>query len=315
MNTLHNIDDILARHFSGEQLSADEQRQLDAYRENHADEYRSMAALLAAYGQEAAPMAVDTQAAWQKVEPRLVADTRRRPWLRRGRWLAAAALVLLVVGLAVLAYNRFGGATATLYANATEADMALRLPDGSQVVLAPASKIEYGVHGDGHRREVALTGKAAFDVSHNGADFVVTAGDVRVEVLGTAFTVDATVPDSTGVSVSHGRVQVSTATSAVVLTRGEQVGVAHGRMGSKGRVAGTAVPVHEFVFDDTPIHDAVERIGRDMDVSIAIASSVSATNRVTTRMQVTGPMQALRELSLLCGCRCDSVSPLQYRLY
>lgn len=67
----------------------------------------------------------------------------------------------------------------------------LRLPDGSQVWLNSASKIEYPDKFTGSTREIEISGEAFFDVISNPQMPMVvsTNKDFRVEVLGTKFNI------------------------------------------------------------------------------------------------------------------------------
>lgn len=67
----------------------------------------------------------------------------------------------------------------------------VRLPDGSQVWLNSASKIEYPDKFSGDTREVEISGEAFFDVISNPEMpmIVNTNKDFRVEVLGTKFNI------------------------------------------------------------------------------------------------------------------------------
>lgn len=315
MNTHTDIDDILARHFSGEPLSAHQQQALDDYIATHADEYRRVSKLMAEATAAPPTMEVDTRRAWQKVEARLDADRRPSLLQRLRPMLSVAASLLVVTVVGVLTYRHITHIDTLHYANSTQTDLRVQLPDGSAVVLSPMAAMTYEDHRHEQCRRVALQGKAFFDVSHNGAGFEVTAADVRVAVLGTSFTVDATRPAHTRVHVATGRVQVSTAAGSVVLAEGEETAVHEGRVGQKVSARDAAPKPHAFDFDETPIHEAVQRVAREMDVEITVDASVSAQNLVTTRMRITSPMQAVREFALLCGCRGDSVAPLRYRLH
>jgi transmembrane sensor len=79
------------------------------------------------------------------------------------------------------------------------------------------------VEEDTAQRVVArLTGSARFDVVSNPTrTFEVRSGDVRVRVLGTAFTVRQIEAGRTSVSVEHGRVQVAWLGGATLLTDGQ----------------------------------------------------------------------------------------------
>lgn len=60
------------------------------------------------------------------------------------------------------------------------------LTDGTRVWLNAASTLTYPTAFRGHQREVRLQGEAYFEVVHNaGQPFVVSVGDMKVDVLGT----------------------------------------------------------------------------------------------------------------------------------
>ncbi len=314
MNTPKDIDNILARHFSGESLLADEQTALADYQTTHAEEYRRVEALQRALTADDVTLNVDVEAAWQKVETCL-SEPQRRPLLRRlYPVLAVAASLLLLVGIGLRVF-RSVMPQARLYANNALTDTTVVLPDGSYVVLASSASMEYAENSAERHRTVTLKGKAFFDVRHDGRAFSVEAGNLRVDVLGTSFKVDVTDKACGRVSVSTGRVQVSTGRESMVLTRGEQVKVKDGRIGKKERTPEQPDEVVTFVFDAAPIREAVARVEKEMDVEIRVSPTVSSDNKVTTRMQITSPAQAVREFAMLCGCRYDSISPLRYILY
>jgi ferric-dicitrate binding protein FerR (iron transport regulator) len=66
------------------------------------------------------------------------------------------------------------------------------LPDGSKVWLNSHSKITYPRDYGVRERSLSLTGEAYFEVAKNtGKRFLVNAGDMQVEALGTSFNVKA----------------------------------------------------------------------------------------------------------------------------
>lgn len=68
----------------------------------------------------------------------------------------------------------------------------LLLPDGTEVWLNSASSIKYPVFFKGSERKVEITGEAYFEVAHNKSmPFRVTVNDMKIEVLGTHFNVNA----------------------------------------------------------------------------------------------------------------------------
>ena len=72
------------------------------------------------------------------------------------------------------------------------AEYSLQLADDTKVYLNAGSVLRYPVTATGEIREVYLSGEAFFEVSPNGdRKFIVHAGDIAVEVVGTAFNVNA----------------------------------------------------------------------------------------------------------------------------
>ncbi len=72
----------------------------------------------------------------------------------------------------------------------------LQLADGTQVFLNAESEFTYPVHFSATAREVELSGEAYFEVAPSQIPFIVRTRDLAVEVLGTAFNVNAY--DNTG---------------------------------------------------------------------------------------------------------------------
>jgi transmembrane sensor len=160
-------------------------------------------------------------AVWQALEtPRLQAvlersrttDNRARLASSRSRWMtpriAMAAGLLLSLGVGVwyvaehLVANNGSTFTTEVAEHKTE-----WLADGSRVDLGADSRLR--VRMTNARRDVVVTkGEAFFTVARDAArPFVVTAGEVRVVVLGTQFNVRRTA-GATVVTVREGSVRV-----------------------------------------------------------------------------------------------------------
>lgn len=179
---------------------------------------------------------------------------RRSPfrWPVRSSWAhgGAAALVMAIACTAFVAwYPRQPPPLYTKsFSTARGQQLALALPDGSQLRLDTASHGEVTLHRE--RREVRLTeGQAMFQVARDEArPFDVWAGALRITVLGTRFAVRYTAGDAgrVHVAVEEGHVRVvsaqPTGAAAIELNAGQQVdGDAGGRLGAVTAVAADGV--------------------------------------------------------------------------
>ncbi len=89
--------------------------------------------------------------------------------------------------------------------------LSVTLPDGSKVKLNSGSSVEYtNDYGKG-KREVILHGEAFFEVKKNtGQPFIVKAGDITTEVLGTSFNIN-NYPESPiiHIALAEGKIRIS----------------------------------------------------------------------------------------------------------
>lgn len=97
------------------------------------------------------------------------------------------------------------------------------LSDGTRVMLNANSKLEYPVSfSDTEVREVRLKGEAHFEVTKNPhCPFVVKAGEMQTQVLGTVFDVKAYRKDAPKVTLMEGKVKVSNADTEVEMRPGQ----------------------------------------------------------------------------------------------
>ncbi|MBV7533812.1 FecR family protein [Chitinophaga sp. sic0106] len=100
----------------------------------------------------------------------------------------------------------------------------LTLPDGSSVTLNASSQIRFPATFAKDKREVEVSGEAYFDIAQNAAaPFMVNAGDVKVQVLGTSFNLKAyTDEPNIATTLVSGAVKVSSPQKSVVLEPGQQ---------------------------------------------------------------------------------------------
>ena len=97
------------------------------------------------------------------------------------------------------------------------------LSDGTRVMLNANSMLEYPASfDDAEVREVRLKGEAHFEVTKNPhRPFVVKAGEMQTQVLGTVFDVKAYRKDAPKVTLMEGKVKVSNADTEVEMRPGQ----------------------------------------------------------------------------------------------
>ena len=247
--------------------------------------------------------------------------------LQRWWWIAAAS-VMLVGGLSWKLLSTFSDIPLVYKkqvvasrvplqekGNLQTTEQIIRLSDGSVVKLKPGSKLSYSDFS-GNQRVVYLDGEGYFDVAKNGAKpFVVYAGPIVVQVVGTSFNVSShTGKTISNVSVLSGRVKVFATekinesdsemeAQAVYLTPNQQVVFdASKSVFEKGLVA---EPVQlrrtgdakEFYFTNTAVNDILGELETAYGVTMRYNNSSFATCKVTAPL---GDLPLFRKLDIIC---------------
>lgn len=330
------FDRLLVRYFSG-QLNRDDRRWLDRWLSEGPDRMGELERLRYLWARSAVePMDVQVEGALARFKARARRDETAVPSVKRVRlalvasgrrlpWLAMAAGLAMVVGAGVWwrqatsPPNMAANALASrLYATARGQRDTVRLPDGTDVILAPSSMLEVPAGFGAGTRDVRLTGLAFFAVAKDSSrPFRVHGGGGIVQVLGTKFTVHAGTGNETiEVVVSEGRVAlrpVGTLDRAIpagpVLTRGDfghiaadgTVEIVHGvdlasRLGwVDGRLS----------FDRTPLPVVLRELETWFGVDFVIASRALRDARLTTKFDNDSLADMLRVLEAALGAKAD----------
>jgi transmembrane sensor len=217
----------------------------------------------------------------------------RQPW----RWrtpalLAAAAAVVLVIGGALVwrTLHPRGAGWQARYATAVGGMQRLLLPDGSRVVLGPASRLIVATgYGRGERR-LRLRGEAYFEVRHDAAHpFHVSTPAALVSDVGTTFTVATDEGEGTRVAVTSGAVKVTpTGRAATLLRAGDRAAVAGGRVDVQRGAAGAddvAWTQGRLVFRDAPLSEVATELRRWYGVVLRIDDPALAAKHLTADFQ------------------------------
>jgi len=153
-----------------------------------------------------------------KEKKHLTAKPVRRVYLQIAKIAAIFLLALLPVG----AYLYIDSLPKWVEITAGTEIKEIRLPDFSQITLAPHSSLKYDSRHFSEKRDVEMKGKAFFQIFHDaGHPFTVRNKWSRVKVLGTEFQVDGNSEEIIA-SVESGKVFFSSygKTEGITLTQG-----------------------------------------------------------------------------------------------
>jgi transmembrane sensor len=153
-----------------------------------------------------------------------IAHVRNMNFVRFAR-IAAVFILIALSSIWLFTYlNRPQEKTIIASAPTSEAT----LPDGSHVTLNNGSTIKYPSRFEKDKRKVSLQGEAYFEVTHDASHpFVISSGNVCIEVLGTSFYVNTNGPDGkVEVVLTSGKVAVyysDKPDQKVILAPGERI--------------------------------------------------------------------------------------------
>ncbi len=239
------------------------------------------------------------------IQPRGKAGSSSRGW--RVSVVVAGAVAVIGAGIAIrLRLEAFRPAALVReYATVSAQREMVTLGDGTQITLAPASRLRLAERYGVARRDVYLEGQAYFTVAHDPArPFVLHAGRATAEDLGTRFAVRAYGTDAVvRVAVTQGSVAVGGAAlrsgDAATIAAGGQVHVARGvDIG-----ADTAWTDGELRFENTPVSAALADFARWYDVEFRLTSSALPRTSLTGTFRAESLPEALTTLAAALGAR------------
>ncbi|UYQ95121.1 DUF4974 domain-containing protein [Chitinophaga horti] len=162
------------------------------------------------------------KAIWKSLRQKInVRD--RRPYLRMA---AAAATLLAVATTLYVTLNRSSTAiTWQTINNPGGKEVRITLPDNSVIQLNGGTTLQYPSAFRDERTVKLLAGEAFFDIAQDAKwpFFVETAGEGRIQVLGTSFNVKYTRQSTLELTLASGKIKFSTAAQQVALMPGQQL--------------------------------------------------------------------------------------------
>jgi len=318
---------LIAKKLTGE-ASAEELRELDTWAANGDNRaaLRDTERLWQDSDSLLAGPKFDKGAAWEKISAGI--NTTAAPQAK-GRSIAfpawtrtaMAAAAVLVIGLfVIIGVNKTGNVTVI----ADAGDKQVTLPDNSTITLKQGAILAYHKSFNEEDRNITLQGEAFFDVARNEQmPFIINAGDVSVQVLGTSFYVKS--GKAAYVAVVTGKVQVTAnknTTTKLILTPGET-----GQL-EDGKLVEDATDIYDLMywktgnlnFADVPLAEVTARLDKIFAESVRLSDMMPAeTGRqvvnITFNQQTLEEM--LRELCLVTQCSLQQdgnnyiIAPLQ----
>ncbi len=156
----------------------------------------------------------------------------------------------------------------------------LSLPDGTKVWLNAASSIVYPTAFIGNERKVTITGEAYFEVTHNPAKpFIVSVNDMKVEVLGTHFNVNAYMDEkSINTTLLEGSVKIADGINTQIIKPGQQIEVEGGQMNVNKNVDVDRVVAWKngnFDFESADLRTILRQFSRWYDVDVIYEGEIN----------------------------------------
>lgn len=289
----YDIDILIGKALAGE-LTPDEQKALDNWlsaSEDNRRHYRQMMTLFNGTTALKEHQSYDTDRAWIKLKERLREERQGKqrelvsPYYTYWR---AAAVILISIGLGYIAYTRFIRPQDRVLVATAQHSKSEVLPDSTHAVLNKDSKLSYVYNPLKKRRVVTLTGEAHFETAHKeDKTFMIEAGGVIIEDVGTVFNVQAYPQDSTiRVAVQSGEVSFYTSNNpGIRLAKGE-TGVYDKRSGSFAKIDtvnqnALAYATGVFVFHNTRLEEVVESVNSVYDHKLMLGNAALNDCRIT----------------------------------
>ena len=279
IETLHEINEASLWRFFAGQATSNEKDLLAQWLKNHEShktEFLRVRELF--YSTKYAPVRskLDKKKAFaqlQQANKKTTISILFRPWM------AVAATVTLLLGTGLFFFvHTFNTKTDSVLAyNYSTQKASYTLPDKSVVQLNKNSQLQYQTEIT-DKRAVTLTGEAYFDIQHNVArPFEITAGALKVRVLGTAFNVNAKNLDSIVVSVTRGKVKLLSTTDTTyyrTLTVGQSACFVRNSFCSIQAFPQNVLAWKDKIlqFKATPLKDVIRNISVYFDTTIVYDS-------------------------------------------
>ena len=170
------------------------------------------------------------------------------------------------------------------------------LSDGTRVMLNANSTLEYPASfDDAEVREVRLKGEAHFEVTKNPhRPFVVKAGEMQTQVLGTIFDVKAYRKDAPKVTLMQGKVKVSNADTEIEMRPGQTATLQADKIVvSKASSSASDWLEGDFDMDQVTLAEAMSDIGAWYNKTVVFQSQANMGKLIHFRFSRRASLQEI----------------------
>lgn len=170
------------------------------------------------------------------------------------------------------------------------------LSDGTRVMLNANSTLEYPASfDDAEVREVRLKGEAHFEVTKNPhRPFVVKAGEMQTQVLGTIFNVKAYRKDAPKVTLMEGKVKVSNADTEIEMRPGQTATLQADKIVvSKASPSASDWLEGDFDMDQVTLAEAMSDIGAWYNKTVVFQSQANMGKLIHFRFSRRASLQEI----------------------
>ncbi len=279
-----------------DEISAEENQKLESWlkeRESHQQIFDSYQATWDEMDRVNGKTSRDLDVEWDRLEKAVDFEAETSGTTERalfGNVYKYAAVVLLMIVAAFAVYyhlNNFAQEQLVAEAQVQE----VQLSEGSKITVNSNSKLTYPKKFEKDKRLVALNGEAFFEIAKDpDRPFIIKAGEIRVEVLGTSFNVKAFEnQNEIEVTVSSGKVAVylpENPDERVILVKGQKA--IFYKLTTKieasinDNINFNAWKTKQIIFEDTPMPDVVRIINEIYKSDLKLVGSQLSNCPVTT---------------------------------
>lgn len=234
----------------------------------------------------------NNEEAWQQFQIRST-PTKRKFILWK---YAAVAILLLSIGISLTIYHKNSLRHANelaqnIHFKRYEAQLGklttLQLSDSSTVTLFPGSNLDLPSNFNDSDRQIRLSGRAYFQVSHNPKKpFYVSSGGLRTKVLGTSFEVNTNGNNQEQKVILHtGKIAIGFAKKMLaVLIPGQQLTLSKNGTYQVAKVDTkllTSWAEEKLSYNQIPLKDICAELDQWYDVKIMIKNNSICNKRLT----------------------------------